>query len=241
MTTQWTLTLDVDWAPDYIIRSVMKKIAAAKIPCTWFLTHKSPAVDELLALDCVEPGLHPNFLPGSTHGATPKGVLQHLMTLFPGVTAVRTHSLVQSTPLLMEMIAAGITTDVSLFLPAPTPCEPHTLHLPTGSILRIPYNWEDDVAIWSAGRMPLFESTVFLSKRTIFNFHPTLIYLNAVTLDQYEAFKKAKPQTPEEAQRFISSGNGTGAFFDKLLQAYQRRKVEMQTINETAVAWRSNA
>ena len=63
------LTLDTDWAPDFVIDFVAKQLVAYQVRATWFVTHASPAVERLSQhSDLFELGIHPNFLPGSTHG-----------------------------------------------------------------------------------------------------------------------------------------------------------------------------
>ncbi|HEY8645027.1 MAG TPA: hypothetical protein VIL77_04030 [Gaiellaceae bacterium] len=66
------LTLDVDWCPDSAIDDVAELLIERDVPATWLVTHTSPAIDRLrLRADLFELGIHPNFLPGSTHGRMP--------------------------------------------------------------------------------------------------------------------------------------------------------------------------
>ena len=75
----YALTFDVDWAPDFVIETVSDILISRSVKCTWFVTNHSPAVEKLFfQKDLFELGLHPNFLPGSTHGATEKDVMQHM-------------------------------------------------------------------------------------------------------------------------------------------------------------------
>src|SRR4028119_935918 len=90
------ITLDVDWAPDFVIDSVAETLRRARVKCTWFVTHPSPAVDRLRRHpELFELGVHPNFLPGSTQGATAADVLNYCRRLVPDARSMRTHSLVQ--------------------------------------------------------------------------------------------------------------------------------------------------
>ena len=58
-----------------------------------FATHKSTLIDSLAASGAVEVGLHPNFLPGSTHGRDLKSVIAHVCELYPRARCFRSHSL----------------------------------------------------------------------------------------------------------------------------------------------------
>src|ERR1035441_3475149 len=76
------ISMDVDWAPDFAIDFVAERLIASRVRATWFVTHRSPAIERLRQhRDLFELGIHPNFLPGSSHGDSPAAVLQHCMGL----------------------------------------------------------------------------------------------------------------------------------------------------------------
>jgi len=78
------ITLDVDWAPDFVIEDVAELLINSSVRATWFVTHASSAIDDLRKRpDLFELGIHPNFLPGSTQGADVDSVLNHCMSLVP--------------------------------------------------------------------------------------------------------------------------------------------------------------
>ena len=112
------LTLDIDWAPDFVIDGIAGLLQEKNVRATWFVTHASPAVAGSEASRAVRVRYSPNFLPASTHGATPLQVIRHCLELAPEALSMRTHGLVQSTPLLSQVMSAtSIVADVSLFLP----------------------------------------------------------------------------------------------------------------------------
>src|SRR5437588_10311456 len=99
------LTFDVDWAPDYMIDFVAERLLKDRMRPTWSVTHESPAIERLRSnSDIFELGVHPNFLPGSSHGGNTHDVLRSCMAMVPEAQSFRTHSLVQSTPLLCEVM-----------------------------------------------------------------------------------------------------------------------------------------
>lgn len=72
------LTIDIDWVPDWIIEEVASILIDHNVKATWFVTHASPAVDKLQQMpELFELGMHPNCLPGSTHGDTEDEVQFH--------------------------------------------------------------------------------------------------------------------------------------------------------------------
>ena len=168
------LTLDVDWAPDFMIDAAADALAAREVRATWFVTHASPAIDRLRERpDLFELGIHPNFLAGSSHGETPQDVVAHCLALVPEARAVRTHCLLQSTPLHDALLEGGrIEVDVSLFLPRARSVEPVVQHSPGGRLLRLPYVWQDNMEMYSPD--PLWDVGALLDGAgpRIFDFHP---------------------------------------------------------------------
>ena len=62
----FALTGDQDWTPDWALEATLDLAAAHGVPFHLFVTNHSP----LLSHPSVTLGIHPNFLEGSTHGAT---------------------------------------------------------------------------------------------------------------------------------------------------------------------------
>jgi hypothetical protein len=231
--TTVALTFDVDWAPDWCIELCAELCAHAKVPATFFITHASPALGALRQQPLVELGLHPNFLPGSSHGETPGAVLDHCLALVPEASAMRMHGLFQSSA-LMALVAdryPAIETDVSLLLPFHRNLEPTDLYMGASRrrLTRLPYCWEDDVAAtWPGWR---WETDPIISPGlAIFAFHPIHVALNMTTLARYDALKRALAVKPlAEASRtdvapFADQGPGARDFLVRLLALTDRRR-----------------
>jgi len=185
------LTIDIDWAPDFIIDYVRETLVDHGVRATFFVTHESPALQRLKDRpDLFELGIHPNFLPGSTHGTSIGGVLRHCMALAPSATSMRTHCLHQSTPIFQQVIQdTAIDTEVSLLMPAIRPLMPFEHRYGDGSLLRIPYGWEDTFCMESGdmGRPPIDPASRGLQ---VVAFHPIHIYLNSASMDDYSRLKE---------------------------------------------------
>jgi hypothetical protein len=222
------VTLDVDWAPDFVIDYAANLLIEAGVPATWFVTHSSPAVDRLRSRpQQFELGIHPNFLAGSTHGATTSSVLGHCMSLVPEALSMRTHSLVQSSPLLTEvLLTTPIEIDVSMCLPGHTHLTPVTFYSRGRSLLRIPYFWEDDLTMESPNPAWSVTSECNPPGLRVFDFHPIHIYCNSSSLAQYSRLKKEiglAALTPFRSDEVVQSGAGTRTFFLELLDLLRRR------------------
>ena len=220
------LTLDVDWAPEIAIDSVAEQLVAHRVRATWFITHMSPAVERLRRHpELFELGIHPNFLQGSSHGDTPSEVLRHCLSLVPDAISMRTHALVQSTPIFdLVMEETPIRIDVSLFLPRATWIRP-VEYLRHGRVLvRVPYFWEDDFemarGVQNERRLAPLLSGPGLK---VFVFHPIHVYLNSARMAPYESLKWKVPRLAEAAPGDVAPfiermGEGMQTLFMELVK-----------------------
>jgi len=180
------VTLDQDWAPDWATEAALDRILSAGLSATLFVTHASRGLDGWRGRSGLELGVHPNFLPGSTQGATIDEVLDHVRALVPDARGVRAHGLVRGTHLLEAYGRRGYTYDASDLIDG----QDGLAVLPRWSgVARVPIFWEDDVhlhygrtASWAA--VPPGRSGV-----RVVNFHPVLLALNARDLAGYRALK----------------------------------------------------
>ena len=94
------ITLDIDWAPDFIIKKVDEMLTEKNVKATWFVTHKSAYLKTLSKNRNYELGIHPNFMSDSTQGNSIEEILSNLKKIVPTAKSVRTHRLFQSTQIL---------------------------------------------------------------------------------------------------------------------------------------------
>jgi len=217
-TTDFFLTLDVDWAPDYVIDYVAEILIAHKVKTTWFITHESDAIHRLSKnSELFELGIHPNMLNGSTHGKTEDEVLKHIKAIVPDAVSMRTHGLYQSSNFLIKAAKEyGILYDVSLFLPK-TPClQPHYIKFDHSLLWRVPYFWEDDSEMFEDD--PIWHISDYTQMRglKVFDFHPIHIALNTEKFERYNALKQIKALKSwdiEFIEEYANKGIGTKNIF----------------------------
>jgi hypothetical protein len=213
------LTLDLDWAPDVAIDFVSRELVQRGVRATWLVTHRSAAVERLEEhSDLFELGIHPNFLPGSTHGSTLEGVLDHCMGLVSGAVTMRTHGLYQSSMLLdLVLERTPLEVDLSLFLPRANHVAPVLLQRAAGRLVRIPYVWEDDFEMDC--RQPSWQLEPLLAGQglKVLDLHPVHVFLNSPTMDNYRLVKSLRQELHEcrwdELQRLMQPGDGPRTFF----------------------------
>jgi len=225
------LTLDTDWAPDFVIDYVSTIIQKFKIKTTWFITHDSPVIQQLIDNPLYEIGLHPNFKNNSTQGNGIDDILKNLKKIAPNAKSIRTHGLLQSSEILLKFHQYEIDTDVSLFLEHEPFLKPHySKYL---RLIRIPYFWEDDDEM--AEKCSFHDTLNQYSQipgLKIFDFHPIHIFLNSKTFDNYEKVKSTRYPNIDETKLLTYRNNdfGVGTFF-KLFLEYLKNKNTF-TIND---------
>lgn len=221
------VTLDIDWAPDFMIDDVARMLIDAGVRATWFTTHASAAVDRLRSRpDLFELGVHPNFFARSSHGDTAQTVLEHCRALVPQACSFRTHGLVQSTPILDAAIAAGLSIDVSLYMPYARGLAPVEYWRAGRRLWRIPYVWEDDFEMDRPQPCWTSRPLAAVPGLKVMDFHPVHVWLNGADIAPYESLKRRCPEltaaTPEDAGDLRRSGAGPGSFFAEVVDHLAR-------------------
>ena len=243
------VTVDVDWAPDWAMRRLLAALVESDIRSTWFITHETPVLDDLRARpDLVELGIHPNFQPGSSHGSTPSEVLAECLRIVPEATTMRTHCLVQSTPILQTVVdQSEISVDTSIYLRDASDVRASKLALDRDpSITHVPYAWEDDLEFFC--REPRWDALGFLRDRhsdreiTVMDVHPIHFVLNSADVKPYQALKSSvgdtRTVTEQQVRPFVHPGPGTAGFIASLAEARRELDVEFGTsLGELSGLW----
>ncbi len=224
------VTSDVDWASDYAIRTTVDEFSRFGIKPTVFATHKSDLLDSLVSSRQIEIGVHPNFLPASTHGSTPEEVIGHVCSLYPEAQCYRSHSFFDNTHISFQMRARGFLYDSNLCLHL----QPNLVPLRHASgITRFPVFWEDDIhwlntnGDWDLEKhMPLFLSPGL----KIINVHPFFFTLNIPHQQYYADVKAHIPTLTDQAMRF--HGPGVRTFVTHLLEALTGQGHRFHTLSE---------
>lgn len=84
-------TSDIDWSSESIIKYSHDILSGDDLKLTYFITHSSPFLNELNALNKIDLLIHPNFLPNSSHGDSFKEVIDYCMNLVPNADGFRSH------------------------------------------------------------------------------------------------------------------------------------------------------
>lgn len=244
----YSITIDIDWAPDFAISKMAQELITRGIKCTWFITHESLAIDELKKWPHLfELAWHPNFLSGSSHGKSERDVLDTMRRWLPNGQSVRAHCLVSNSRLLLTMLEDyGIDNEVSILLRDTPNIVPHHIKYKKGGriLVRIPFFWEDDIQIHfgETDVWQVIHPKYHVPGLKVFNFHPMYYWLNSCSMAPYETVKQIGPMsqiTIEEMRSFVNNAQpGSKDLFCDLLNHIKQFQPETYTISEIGIKYR---
>ncbi|MBI9080440.1 MAG: hypothetical protein JEY79_11955 [Pseudodesulfovibrio sp.] len=227
------LTSDVDWASEACLQDLFGIVNRFDVIPTFFGTHASESLTQWEADGRIDLGLHPNFLPGSTHGRDPGEIIDHVFSLFPKAQSFRSHCFVDDSLLCNEIYRRGIRYDSNLCLYLQEGLVP--LRHNSG-LTRYPCFFEDDVH-WRWGKGDWSVDTCidhFLTPGLkILNFHPKFVSFNIPDAASYE---KLRPVIPDANQATIEKhrhpGPGPRTFLIDLLSRLTERGFRIHSLAE---------
>jgi Polysaccharide deacetylase len=229
----FVLTSDVDWASEDCIEDLLAAVRRFGIRPVVMATGRSATLDRYLLEDQIEIGVHPNFLPGSSHGADVASVIDHVLGLYPQAQTFRSHCFVDSSPIAEAFVARGLRYDSNLCLYLQRAIVP--LRHSSG-LVRFPVFWEDDVHwTWQNGVWDL--DAVFAEFLTpglkILNVHPFNFALNIPNEETYRSLKRHIPSLRrDEIETVRHQGPGTRSFVLDLLRRLEAIGARFQTLSE---------
>jgi len=219
---KYSVTFDIEWAPDSSIQKCLELLTEFNVKATFFATHHTDLNKEIIHQGH-ELGIHPNFLPGSSQGKSVDEIIETCLEFAPTAWCMRTHSLVQSSPLLHEIFSKypQLTMDISLFMHK-APHVQRTKWAFDGVFFdRIMYNWEDDAEFYKMNFSE--ESKKFFGPITVFDFHPIHVHLNSSNGSEYKRLKESNVGIPlnslndKKVCEFTNTSDGVHTFFRSVL------------------------
>ena len=226
------LTADVDWASDYCIDALASFAHDRGVTPTLFVTHNSRGIAALRDQQRAEFGIHPNFLPGSSHGKEPGAVIAHMLSIVPQPVAVRSHRYVENTEISRSLAATGLRVDSNICLFLQPGIKP--LYHSSG-LLRLPCFWEDDVH-WERGfswNFAQLRQAFFAPGLKVLNVHPFMFALNIPDAAFYARQKQHIPTLDaSSAGRLRFPGQGTATFVAEMIDAVRQEGLRFTTIGD---------
>jgi len=230
------LTFDTDWAPDFVLRELVDELDRFGLKATFFATNPT---DVLAESDRLEIAWHPNFMPGSSHGATTDEVLETCRKWFPRSVGMRSHGLIQSSNLLRALSRHGLRYDSNLLLYDLPYLQPFATFY---DIVRIPYVWSDASHLLTGRPLELGTLPLDLPGLKVLDLHPMLWYLNSTSPGDYAELKAHHPRldrlTAAEASPFVQSGSGVRTLLERLASRIVAEGVATYRLIELQQAFR---
>ena len=228
-----TLSLDLDWAIDEVIEDTLDLLRSHNRPATLFCTNGSPALSDLALGDQFELAIHPNFNPLLSNTSTEDylTVLKNLLTLFPTATGIRSHSLVQSSPILYASKELGLQYDSNLY--HPDQAKPY---VDFSGLVRFTHGWTDLGHLLDKDDFELASLRLKPDQENILCFHPIHIFLNTPTDEFYQNAKKYYKDYPPLKECKNTSGKGIRDLFLDILRSEQ---FEFTTLYQRFKQWHS--
>ena len=240
-TSPLCFTTDIEWAPEWAIRDLFTLADEHGVPLTPFLTHHSEYLASWFGMRDVvssgDVGLHPNFLPGSTHGATVDEVITTTKAIWPEAVSFRSHCFYDDTRMIRRMAESGFRYDSNLFAFLQPMLAP--IRTVAGTV-RLPVFWEDDVhsgnqLSWDASGLRAAFETPGLK---IVNVHPLRVALNVPDEAFRESHRRFESAVDVDARAEAHRGKGTRTYLEELFayaSAGPRPPVRLCNLYEQAV------
>ena len=228
----FVLTSDTDWASEDAISFFLDDMARMGLRPHLFLTHPSAVVSAARACGAIDVGIHPNFLPGSTHGTGFVEPIAHCLSLVPGSVSSRCHTFFECSPVLEQLWAQGIRYDSNACHFLQPSIEP-TCH--AYRLMRLPVFWEDDV---HAGYVRDLTFDLVLQRLAtpglkILNVHP---FSYAINMPDLAFYQQMRPQTRTLTAQDIAEqawqGQGTRSWLRAIVAEVARLGGEFITLAE---------
>lgn len=212
---------DLDWNSDAVIRNCLSVFKQHGGKATVFATHKTAALEG--CSDYMETAIHPNFLPGSTHGKSFDEVIDHCFALYPDAKTFRSHSYFDNQVITEKMAARGIRYDANACLYRQPNLHPlRHCHID----VRIP-SWLDDNIHWYHGgswRLSELKAELETPGLKVINFHPPTVALNTPTRESLDALRSRLFQMDDaDIMAHVFGGLGPRTFLIELLEWVKNR------------------
>lgn len=218
--TMFAISIDLDWAPDEVIRFTFELLAQYRIRVTVFCTHPVEVKHHEVAL-------HPNF----EREGTPEQHIRALQQSYPEAQGVRSHALHINSRLYQLYRQLGLVYSSSYYMFGQR-VEPFRT---VAGMIELPIFFEDDLYFLEHGNMDIRMQDLDLngSHLKVFNFHPIHIFMNTSSTEHYHDWK-THYQDVTKLREWVGEKRGTRDFFLETLEYISTRGIETKTLGEIA-------
>ncbi len=218
-----SLTFDLEWAPDPVLKDVLSILRDHDIKSTMFSTHKDG-----IKMQGHERGLHPNFL---REDSSESETLSEIKNIFPQSKGIRSHSLYIHSPLRELYASKGIEYESNYMMFRVEKLRP--FHMASGTI-QFPIYFMDDnwLRRRKGNRIPDMEKLLQTKGMKVFDFHPPHICFNTPSMEFYNKNKEQFWDPPSDLRKLRSNRKGVRDLFLNLLEHINQKELKTCTLGE---------
>jgi hypothetical protein len=218
------ITFDTDWAPEEAVLDAIRLIDSYNVSATFFATGNYKCLQN--TLNNIEVALHPNFnsvLNGS--GENFIYIFDALHNIYPNAKGFRSHSLTQSSHILLHAKEKGMVYDSNLYHP-----EQGQPYLDYSGLIRFTHVWVDLGHILDENAFEINQLPFQKSKTNIIDFHPIHTFVNTNTTAFYNSVKHLTSNLNELKKQSNNDKKGVRTLFIDLLEFIKLHKIKTQTL-----------
>lgn len=204
------LTIDIEWAPDYMLDFCFGLLSDTGLKTTIFATHDSSKIKDVSSE--IEVGLHPDI--NSLGEAEEK--ISELKRYYPEARCVRNHRLVHSSVFTRLYKKYGLSVTSNYLMIDQDDVRPIPMLY---GIKEYPIFFMDDIYLATHDKIEVGSLIEKLRKTEglkVIAFHPIHIYLNSGDIGTYETVK-GDADDKERIDSAVFSGTGIGTIFREIL------------------------
>lgn len=235
-------TSDIDWASEPALERFLERFAVPELKLTTFVTHESARIAEAHAAGRLERGIHPNFLPGSSHGDSFREVIETCMTFAPEAEFFRSHRLFDVTDithLLRDQFGFRLVSNLGTVLHRGIRPILHE-----SGLVHVPIFFEDGTHLYNRLSLSLADLREHFTSPgiKIISVHPMNYVINTPEIAYMRQIKDTLSReaygamTHEEIDRRRHRGSGISSLVDEIIDlARASRIMSLREIYETAI------
>ena len=231
------LTFDVDWASEDAIKYTYGIIDRYSFKTTFFLTHKSTFIENLIKNNYIDAGIHPNFLAGSSQGKNMKDILEYCLKLHPDAISFRCHKYFENNDITELLYNEGFKYDSNLC----TNLELVDPFIHRSGLIRFPIYFEDGAYLLHNNNLKFKDVKDNLFNRNglyIVNIHPMHLAINTPDFSYMRKIKNSVSKkawnnlTFNELEHLSYNGRGIRTFILELFDFIKKENLPVLNLKE---------
>ena len=230
------ITFDVEWANDDVLNDTIDIMEENNISATFFATHQTKALDRIRNNSSLELGIHPNFNKAllCQESKPYSQVIEDALDIVPEAISYRSHCLTQNALISLEAARCGIRYDLNVYIPLEAKLSLKPFYAPSG-LITVPFFFEDDIYFFMSEKKKPVAEHFETDELKVFNFHPSHIFLNANTNEQYDEYKKNIHDT-EKLKEIVTHGYGARDFLNDVISYGKKNNYKFHKIRDIQLA-----